>query len=138
AGEAAAGAAGLRPARLVLAEDPDEQEDQHPDHEREDECRRPRDADRPHPEPEEEEENQRPDERLDAVIDRRRAQVHRANSTNPASPAVRRCRTARRPRNENERASRRRPFHSPTRSRFRPPHPLTFGFRLLPSGGAST
>ncbi len=38
---------------------------------------------------------------------------------------------------EYERASRRRLFHSPSRSRFRPPHPLTFGFRLRPPGGAS-
>src|SRR5690242_14672723 len=30
------------------------------------------------------------------------------------------------------------PLHSPSRSRFRPPRPLTFGFRLRPSRGAST
>src|SRR6266545_5842916 len=39
---------------------------------------------------------------------------------------------------EYETAPRRRPFHSPSRSRFRPPNPLTFGFRLRPPGGAST
>ena len=61
--------------------------------------------------------------------------MHCANSTN-ALPAP-----ARLPglnHREYERASRRRLFHSPSRSRFRPPHPLTFGFRLQPSGGAST
>src|SRR5438105_250753 len=30
------------------------------------------------------------------------------------------------------------PLHSPSRFRFRPPNPLTFGFRLRPSSGAST
>src|SRR2546428_102279 len=30
------------------------------------------------------------------------------------------------------------PLHSPSRFRFRPPSPLTFGFRLRPSSGAST
>src|SRR5438552_11888474 len=30
------------------------------------------------------------------------------------------------------------PLHSPSRSPFRPPRPLTFGFRLQPSSGAST
>src|SRR5437763_12365312 len=39
---------------------------------------------------------------------------------------------------EHETAPRRRLFHSPSRSRFRPPRPLTFGFRLRPSRGAST
>ena len=29
------------------------------------------------------------------------------------------------------------PFNSPSRFRFRPPHRLTFGFRLLPPGRAS-
>src|SRR3954468_3907856 len=39
---------------------------------------------------------------------------------------------------EYERATRRPLFRSPSRSRFRPPAPLTFGFRLLPSLPAST
>ena len=39
---------------------------------------------------------------------------------------------------ENQRAPRRAPFGSPSRFRFRPPAPLTFGFRLLPSLPAST
>src|SRR5437588_8267347 len=30
------------------------------------------------------------------------------------------------------------PLHCPSRFRFRPPSPLTFGFRLRPSSGAST
>jgi len=38
----------------------------------------------------------------------------------------------------NQRAPRRAPFGSPSRFRFRPPAPLTFGFRLLPSLPAST
>src|SRR5262245_42810875 len=38
----------------------------------------------------------------------------------------------------NETAARRRPFRSPSRFRFRPPDPLTFGFRLLPPVPAST
>jgi hypothetical protein len=39
---------------------------------------------------------------------------------------------------EYERATRGPLFRSPSRSRFRPPAPLTFGFRLLPSLPAST
>jgi hypothetical protein len=41
-------------------------------------------------------------------------------------------------RDPNQRAPRRAPFGSPSRFRFRPPAPLTFGFRLLPSLPAST
>jgi hypothetical protein len=39
---------------------------------------------------------------------------------------------------EKETAAREPPFRSPSRFRFRPPAPLTFGFRLLPSLPAST
>src|SRR5205085_5994078 len=39
---------------------------------------------------------------------------------------------------QNETATRGPPFRSPSRFRFRPPAPLTFGFRLLPSVPAST
>src|SRR3954462_10733406 len=39
---------------------------------------------------------------------------------------------------EYERATRRPLFRSPSRFRFRPPAPMTFGFRLLPSLPAST
>src|SRR3954470_5629326 len=39
---------------------------------------------------------------------------------------------------QNERATREPLFRSPSRFRFRPPAPMTFGFRLLPSLPAST
>src|SRR5712692_910268 len=52
----------------------------------------------------------------------------------PKAASRRKCvhfrRKTKRPREE--------PLHSPSRSPFRPPHPLTFGFRLRPSSGAST
>jgi hypothetical protein len=61
-----------------------------------------------------------------------------------ASPPERRRGSARgrgrtiRPAIQNETATRGWPFRSPSRFRFRPPAPLTFGFRLLPSLPAST
>jgi hypothetical protein len=65
----------VRAGELFLAEDPDEEEDQHAEHEREHERRRARNADREHPEPEEEKEHERPEKRLNPVVDRRRAQM---------------------------------------------------------------
>jgi len=122
-GQTAPSAARRRRTKLVLAEDPDEEKDQRAENEREHERRRARDADRQHPEPEKEEEQDGPEKRLNAVIDRRRPQVQ-DELTLQIHP-------------EHERASRRRLFHSPSRSRFCPPHPLTFGFRLRPPGEAS-
>jgi len=42
------------------------------------------------------------------------------------------------PNGQNETVARGPPFRSPSRFRFRPPDPLTFGFRLLPPVPAST
>src|SRR3954464_4803391 len=60
-------------------------------------------------------------------------------------PTARLCRCDRihrpplsRPDPEYERATREPLFRSPSRFRFRPPAPMTFGFRLLPSLPAST
>ena len=39
---------------------------------------------------------------------------------------------------KNQKSARRRSFGSPSRFRFRPPFALTFGFRLRPSGSASS
>src|SRR6266480_2226334 len=47
-------------------------------------------------------------------------------------------RTAASPPVQYETATLESPFRSPSRFRFRPPAPLTFGFRLLPSLPAST
>src|SRR5262249_2040469 len=66
--------------QLVLAEDPDQQQDDDAEHDGEDDRRPARDADRLHPEPEEEEEDERPEEGLDAVVDRGRTEVHRRDT----------------------------------------------------------
>ena len=126
------------------------------------------DADGEHPEPEEEKEHERPEKRLNALVDGRRTQVHddatlqtrprrqcglaalhATHSAKPPTPQTHpkarapkaRLRSTRAKVRStlpgNETASRRELFHSPSRSRFRPPHPLTFGFRLQPPGEAS-
>src|SRR5207249_2325976 len=102
-----------------------------PEDSREHEGSRARHADGEHPEPEEQEEHDRPQERLHSVIDRRRPKLHRAQSTNSRRRGTRRSCTVKEPPEGGS-------FSSSSRSRFRPPRLLTFGFRLRPPGGAST
>ena len=73
---------------MLFAPYPDVQEDRAARDERDDEGGGSPDADRQHPQPEVEEEDEGPDERDDAVVEGRRAQVHRGD---PNEPQARRC-----------------------------------------------
>ena len=78
-----------------------------------------------------------PDEKTAALHDRAaygfRLTVASTPECNPSRPG-----TATPPAVKYETATLEPPFRSPSRFHFRPPAPLTFGFRLLPSVPAST